>query len=239
MPLYFLDEFARMKWIEVDVVYALGREVCMNIEKKITIVVCSVLLIAVSLYFCAYLGVFSQHSTSRFSASGNTTLPAATGTTAPAAQTSQPSQERVAVYICGAVHREGLYYLEPGQRVYDLVELAGGFRKHASRDCENLARVPHDGEQIRIYTRKQWRQRQKKKSTSSGTTQRQAQTDRVNLNQASLEELMTLPGVGQSKAQAILDYRDTNGSFGKIEDIMQISGIKDGIFQKIKDKITV
>ena len=61
----------------------------------------------------------------------------------------------------------------------------------------------------------------------------------MNLNQASLTELMTLPGVGQSKAQAILDYRDTNGSFRQIEDIMQISGIKDGIFQKIKDKITV
>lgn len=211
----------------------------MNIEKKITIVVCSVLLIAVSLYFCAYLGVFSPRSTSRFSSSGNTTLPAVTESSDSVTETSQPSQERVAVYICGAVRREGLYYLEPGQRVYDLVELAGGFRKHASRDCENLARTPQDGEQIRIYTRKQWRQRQNTEGSSSGTAAQQEQTDRVNLNQASLEELMTLPGVGQSKAQAILDYRDTNGSFAKIEDIMQISGIKDGIFQKIKEKITV
>lgn len=238
-PLYFLDEFARMKWIEVDVVYALGREVCMNIEKKITIVVCSVLMIAVSLYFCAYLGVFSQRSTGRFSSSGNSTLPAVTGNPDPVTETSQTSQVRAAVYICGAVRREGLYYLEPGQRVYDLIELAGGFRRHASRDCENLAREPKDGEQIRIYTKKQWRRRQKTEASSSGTAAQQTQTALVNLNQASLTELMTLPGVGQSKAQAILDYRDTNGSFRQIEDIMQISGIKDGIFQKIKDKITV
>ena len=61
----------------------------------------------------------------------------------------------------------------------------------------------------------------------------------VNINTASKEELMTLPGIGESKAEKIITYRNENGPFSSIEGIMQISGIKDGMFNKIKDRICV
>ena len=73
----------------------------------------------------------------------------------------------------------------------------------------------------------------------SGSAAQGTADGRVNLNRASKEELMTLPGIGEAKAEAILQYRTEHGGFGSIDEIKQISGIKDGVFEKIKDKITV
>lgn len=139
-----------------------------------------------------------------------------------------------AVYICGAVKKPGVYRFTGDARVCDAVEAAGGFRKKADRAAVNQARPLNDGEQITIP--------QKGKRSDSGNEQPEKGgkgDGLVNINQADLAELMTLAGIGEAKAQLIIDYRTENGSFVSIEDIMKISGIKEGIFNRIKDQITV
>lgn len=94
----------------------------------------------------------------------------------------------------------------------------------------NQAAVVTDGTQLMIPA---------KSAASKGIDKTLSDTDRVNINTASKEELMTLSGIGESKASQILSYREENGFFQRTEDIMNISGIKEGVFGKIKDKITV
>lgn len=143
-------------------------------------------------------------------------------------------QGECAVYICGAVKNPGVYRFTGDARVCDAVDAAGGFRKKADRAAINQARPLNDGEQITIP-------RQGKRS---GSGKKQPGKDDkgdglVNINKADSAELMTLAGIGEAKAQLIIDYRTENGCFASIEDIMKISGIKEGIFNRIKDQITV
>ena len=160
------------------------------------------------------------------------------------------------VHICGAVAAPGVYELPAGSRIIDAVEAGGGFLPEADEACCNLAEAIEDGCQIYIMT--------KTESCADGQTEKKAgiqtspdgglqTTDRnvrsnsapaldsglVNLNTADAAALMTLPGIGESRAKAIISYREQHGAFVKIEDIMKISGIKQAAFSKIKDKITV
>ncbi len=160
------------------------------------------------------------------------------------------------VHICGAVSTPGVYELPAGSRIIDAVEAGGGFLPEADEACCNLAEAIEDGCQIYIMT--------KTESCAGGQTEKKAgiqtspdgglqTTDRnvrsnsapaldnglVNLNTADVAALMTLPGIGESRAKAIISYREQHGAFVKIEDIMKISGIKEAAFSKIKDKITV
>lgn len=155
-----------------------------------------------------------------------------------------------AVYISGAVKHPGIYRYQGTARVCDAIEAVGGFQKGAATDLINLARVLQDGEQICVLTKKEAVSAKKEagstgakegQSGNSGDKQSsQKGTDgKININTATEAELMTLPGIGEAKAALILNYRKENGSFTKIEDLMQISGIKEGIFQKIKDDITI
>lgn len=149
-----------------------------------------------------------------------------------------------AVDICGAVKRPGVYRFSGDARVCDAVKAAGGFRKSADTESVNQARYLTDGEQIRIPTRQETKksrsQRDGHAAESDGEVSReQGFTDCVNINQAGAEELMTLPGIGEAKAKLIIDYRTEHGSFQSKEDIMKISGIKEGVYRQIKDKITV
>lgn len=157
----------------------------------------------------------------------------------PVAESSVPSgdmaeedlrTEECTVYICGAVRRPGVYRFDSGARVCDAVEAAGGFTKKAVWDAVNQARMLTDGEQITIPVKS----KAKKNSPSLGK-----RSELVNINQANLSELMTLSGIGEAKAKLIVEYRDENGSFSATEDIMKISGIKEGIYNRIKDRITV
>ena len=133
------------------------------------------------------------------------------------------------VHITGAVVNPGVYRIRYGSRLSDLVSSAGGFLPDAVPDAVNLAQVLQDGKQYTIPDQAEWEARQAG-SESSGT---------VNLNTADAEKLMQLPGIGASKAEAIIRYREENGPFGQIEDIMKISGIKESAFRQIEDRITV
>lgn len=146
-----------------------------------------------------------------------------------------------AVYICGAVKHPGVYRFTEAARVCDVVEAAGGFTQNAAEASVNQARYITDGEQIEIVSRKQWKKnRRQSLDTASDGLQTAARDDgKININTATEAELMTLSGVGQSKAKAIIDYRTQNGTFASVQDIMQVPGIKEGVYNQIKDSITV
>ena len=143
----------------------------------------------------------------------------------------------VFVYVCGAVKSPGVYELEPGARVFDAIHSAGGITEDAAPDAVNQARIIADGEQIYIPTADE----AASPDTGVGETTVTNGTEnaKVNINTAGKEELMTLTGIGEAKAGDILKYREEHGSFGSIEELMQINGIKGGVFNKIKDDITI
>nr|WP_294490804.1 ComEA family DNA-binding protein [uncultured Mediterraneibacter sp.] len=151
-------------------------------------------------------------------------------------ETVQPQGDTVFVYVCGAVNTPGVYELSASARVFEAVESAGGMTADASKDSVNLARTVADGEQIYVPTEEEAAQGTgvETESTVTGTEQ-----SKVNINTASKEELMTLTGIGEAKAGSILKYREEHGAFGSVEELMEIEGIKEGVFNKIKDDITI
>lgn len=154
------------------------------------------------------------------------------------APTGVPKQGNVYVHITGAVKKPGVYIFDEPPRVVEVVEEAGGFTKDAVKSGVNQAEIVEDGVQIVIASKRD----AKKTATSgktSGTGEPSAEDSQIDLNTATKEELMTLTGIGESKAMSIVAYRETNGKFKKIEDIMNITGIKDGVFEKIKSRIKV
>lgn len=146
-------------------------------------------------------------------------------------ETTPTAAQDIVVYICGAVTNPGVYTLKEGDRVVSAIESAGGLSQEADALSVNQAKKLEDGEQIRILTIEEAGQT----GASAGVTG----DGKVNINRAEAEALMTLPGIGEAKALAIIEYRETNGGFGSIEDIMKIAGIKEAVFSQIKDKIAV
>ena len=146
------------------------------------------------------------------------------------------------VHVSGAVTRPGVYRLPAGSRVYQAIEMAGGLTENASEREINLAEGISDGQKLYIYTREE---SEALAVSGSGTSWGDAGAGtggtetRVNINTADKEELMTLPGIGESKAEAIIAYREENGGFSSPEDIKNISGIKDGVYSKIEDSVCV
>ena len=146
------------------------------------------------------------------------------------------------VYICGEVANPGVYELSEDSRIYEAVDAAGGFTENAARESINLASKVSDGMQITIYNKEEAASLPAGGTSAgknSGQDQMSGSSSLVNLNTATKEELMTLKGIEESKAEDIIRYREKSGGFKKIEDIMKISGIKEAGFQKIKDSITV
>lgn len=147
--------------------------------------------------------------------------------------------QKIYVHITGAVKKPGVYIFDEKPRVIEVVEKAGGFKKTALRSGINQAEIVEDGAQIVI----EWKKAHKAASETGGqqenASRQQSDSGLLNINTATKEELMTLTGIGESKAMSIISYREENGSFKKIEDIMNITGIKTGIFEKIKEQIRV
>lgn len=146
------------------------------------------------------------------------------------------------VHVCGAVVNPGVYELPAGSRIFESVNAAGGFAEDASMDAVNQAMPVEDGSRIWIPTAEEAAQWQEGSAGSiypvSGESPEEA-SHLININTASAEMLCTLPGVGQAKAESIIAYREQKGKFTCVEDIMKVEGIKEGLFAKISDKITV
>ena len=130
------------------------------------------------------------------------------------------------------MNKPDVYELNLGSRMFEVIELAGGFTDNADYSSLNLAMVLKDG--MRLYVPAIG-----ENSDSQSIIEDSDDNKLVNINNADISELMTLPGVGEAKAKDIITYREKNGSFKRIEDIMNISGIKDAAFEKLKDYICV
>lgn len=163
-------------------------------------------------------------------------------------KTKESSNEKNAskyiyVHICGEVLKPDVYKVKENTRVYEVIAKAGGFTNLAADSYMNQAAIVTDGQQIYIPSMEEAKDLPAgitnipKNENAENTSNKNTGT--VNINIATADELMTLSGVGQAKAQAIIDYRNSNGNFLTIDEIKNIDGIKDAVFNKIKDKISV
>lgn len=150
----------------------------------------------------------------------------------------------VYVQMCGAVNQPGVYKVPDTLRVYEVIDLAGGVTGEADTDVINMARPVQDEMKIYVPVRGEmtdgdFDNLQDNDLYELKGTGRGIEDGIVNINEADEEELMTLPGIGEAKAGAIIAYREENGAFSDISEIMNISGIKQAAFDKIKDLIKV
>lgn len=148
----------------------------------------------------------------------------------------------VYVHVCGAVKNPGVYELPAGSRVYEAVEEAGGFTEDADSSYVNQAQKLTDGVKLIIPTMEQTEAASESDAAETiGVVGAAAteQDDRININTASEAELCNIPGIGETRAAAIVAYRQEKGGFASIEDIMNVNGIKEGTYDKIKDRIKV
>lgn len=165
-------------------------------------------------------------------------------------------QAMIYVDVCGAVANPGVFQLAAGSRVFQAIEAAGGYLPEAALTCVNRAGVLTDGQQLYILTQEEMERQgldpvemakasDGQMNGSAGTGQNTGMTaqvqqdNRININTADEAQLTTLTGIGATRAQAIIAYREENGPFAAIEDIMNVQGIKEGTFAKITDEIVV
>ena len=171
----------------------------------------------------------------------NTDLTPVAGSVLISENTSDPEEEKedvIFVSIQGCVYTPGVYKLPAGSRVYELINLAGGVSERADTSDINMVFELADGMQIYIPSVAAMEGDGYIVSEDlTGAAENTAGL--VNINTADLSSLTTLPGIGETRAKAIIEYRDNVGSFEKIEDIMKVSGIKSGVFESIKDRICV
>ena len=143
---------------------------------------------------------------------------------------TEEKNEEITIHIIGEVKYPGIVVLKNGQRIVDAIEAAGGETEEADLNKLNLAQILNDGDKVYVPNKAEEIEDYKETTGKSST---------VNLNTATLEELTSLPGIGESTAQKIIDYRKQNGKFKAIEDLKNVSGIGESKFDNIKDKITV
>lgn len=184
-------------------------------------------------------------------------------------EVNQTEQKEIAVHICGAVNQPGVYYLIENQRLYEAVAKAGGFREDADEDYLNQALVLEDGMKVVVPTIEetaletgaekmaleesdnlskniQGSKEAEKKALEEGYLHKNEeheetpkQEQKIDLNTADETLLCTLPGIGESRAKSIIAYRQEHGPFERSEDVMNVSGIKEAAYEKIKDYIKV
>ena len=149
--------------------------------------------------------------------------------------------KHIFVHVCGAVQNAGVYQLQENDRLYVAIELAGGFTKEAAKEYHNLARIVEDGERIYILTKEELSQLSMKEQVEGEIQGERLSVEKqvINLNTASIEELMTLSGIGESKAKNIIEYRTKVGKFQSIEELMNISGIGEAMFERVKNMVTI
>lgn len=146
-----------------------------------------------------------------------------------AEQSRGEAPSAISVFVCGAVKCPGVVELPEGSRVNDALEAAGGFAEDAAREQVNLAAKVSDGEKLYFPTCEE----------AASAAEEKSGDGLININTASAEELCTLPGIGASRAADIIRYREREGAFVTCEDIMKVTGIKNSVYDKIKDRIKV
>ena len=156
----------------------------------------------------------------------------------PEAETDTSLTERICVYVCGEVESAGVYTLSADARVCDAINAAGGMTEEAAEDYWNLAELLTDGEMIYVPTEEEAAQRQEE-GTSETTSTGADEQGRINLNTATKEQLMTISGIGEARAEAIISYREKNGNFASVDEITGVSGIGEAMLESMRDAVTV
>ena len=165
---------------------------------------------------------------------------------------SEEEPQTLWVHICGYVNRPGIYEMPIDGRLYDALMAAGGFLEGANENALNLAERLKDGSRVYVPglsvsdTKDMAEGEERAGWVAEGTEYGQWATEggeakdaRININTASGRLLETIPGIGPAKAQEIMAYRKENGPFETIEEIKEVAGIKDALFEKMKAFITV
>lgn len=162
--------------------------------------------------------------------------------------TDNEEENKILIHITGSVKAEGVVILNSGDRIIDAIEAAGGEKEDADLSKLNLAYILQDGEKLYVPSINDTEEKVYVTAKNgenviiegAGNTDKvDGKKETVNINTATKEELMTLPGVGESTAIKIIDYRKSNGKFQKIEDIKNVPGIGDSKFQNMKEKLSV
>ncbi len=161
--------------------------------------------------------------------------------------------EGIMVDVKGSVNKPGVYKIKKDSRVTDAIEASGGLAKNANTRFINLSKLLKDGDVVVIYSNEEIENAKKEekivvetpcvceeiKNDACYKEDSQEINKKVNINIANLSELMTLDGIGESKAKLIIEYRTQNGNFKDIKDIMKVKGISETLFSKIKENITI
>ena len=196
-----------------------------NVKSIILAFVCSLVLIIGALFY------FNQNKTEDYSGVSFSNISNETNNKDEKAENRH--DEKIFVDVKGAVKHPGVFETTKDKRVKDLIEEAGGLLDDADTSTLNLSQKVKD--QMVIYVLKHG---EKPKQISDGGSS-SSNADVININTANKEQLMKISGVGKTKAEAIISYRDKNGDFKKKEDITKVRGIGKATFEKIKDKIEV
>lgn len=160
------------------------------------------------------------------------------------ATTAEEISPVIQVYVCGAVQNSGVYELIAGARMNEALLAAGGLNEDAAEWFLNLATVLTDGEKVYVPTTEEIENQKTDGSHVLTLIEDQKETTDqtsglININTATSEQLQTIPGIGEAKAKSIIAYRETKGAFMTPEDIMNVVGIKEGMYLKMKDYIIV
>ena len=196
-----------------------------NVKSIILAFLCSLVLIIGGLFY------FNQNKTEDYSGVSFSNISNETNNKDEKAEDKH--DEKIFVDVKGAVKHPGVFETTKDKRVKDLIEEAGGLLDDADTSTLNLSQRVKD--QMVIYVLKHG---EKPKQISDGGSS-SSNTDVININTANKEQLMKISGVGKTKAEAIISYREKNGDFKKKEDITKVRGIGKATFDKIKDKIEV
>lgn len=205
-----------MDWLRLKIAEAIGGK--QPINKKLLLVVGGVVATAVFLINGISTGGSDQPTV-------NAVMPS-----------NQPIVKPASIYVhvVGEVSSPGIYELDSGARLVDVIFAAGGFSKHADQASVNLAREVTDGEQVVVF--KVGGAPQLIGPVAPGGSPGASQ---ISLNRATQSELESLPGVGPALAGRMLDWRAANGGFKKKEDLLNVSGIGDKLFAGIKNQVTL
>ncbi|MBR5315716.1 MAG: helix-hairpin-helix domain-containing protein [Firmicutes bacterium] len=208
---------------------------CRTNEKYVKIAVIALVVVAALVFFGMKgekkeILVTQNGQTSSMISDGETSVEETAGTALPVTQ--------IVVDLSGCVKKPGVYTIDEGSRLYEVIELAGGLLENADTASINQAEILYDGQKIMIP--EVYDGSGNGGSQGGGSLPSGLMSDgRVNINQADSSGLQEIPGVGPSTAEKIIQYRESHGRFKSIEDIKNVDGIGDKTFEKMKDMIAI
>lgn len=219
----------------------------MQIDNKKKIIISIILIVLIIIFFMIYMitsNTNDEISLESLTVGENT---AENNTVEMLETEAEGETEKIVIHIIGEVNKEGIVYLEAGSRIVDAIKEAGGATKEADLSQINLAYELQDGQKIYIPNKNEKISEYITRSSgnnviieeNNSSVQTEGKENKVNINTANVNELDSLPGIGPSLAQRIIEYREENGNFKSIEELQNIKGIGESKYSDIKDKVTI